>query len=54
MPDIAEMDSYAMLRQDWGSAYRITRAPAPRAPTRPNGATTTSSSRRPIPKRSGI
>jgi hypothetical protein len=27
MPDIAEMDSYAMLCQDWGSAYRITRTP---------------------------
>ncbi|MGH3201290.1 MAG: hypothetical protein ACRDP5_04430 [Streptosporangiaceae bacterium] len=27
MPDIAEMDSYAMLCQDWGSAYQITRAP---------------------------
>ena len=27
MPDIAEMDSYDMLRQDWGSAYRITRTP---------------------------
>jgi hypothetical protein len=24
MPDIAEMDSYAMLCQDWGSAYHIT------------------------------
>ena len=28
MPDIAEMDSYAMLCQDWGSAYRITRTPS--------------------------
>jgi hypothetical protein len=27
MPDIAEMDSYAMLCQDWDSAYRITRTP---------------------------
>jgi hypothetical protein len=27
MPDIAEMDSYAMLCQDWGSAYQITHAP---------------------------
>jgi hypothetical protein len=27
MPDIAEMDSYGMLRWDWGSAYLITRAP---------------------------
>jgi hypothetical protein len=25
VPDIAEMDSYAMLCEDWGSAYRITR-----------------------------
>ena len=32
MPDIAEMDSYAMLRQDWGSAYRITRAPGTARP----------------------
>jgi hypothetical protein len=40
MPDIAEMDSYAMLCQDWGSVYRITRTPAPPGPTRPNGATT--------------
>ncbi len=28
MLDIAGTDSYQMLRQDWGSAYRITRAPA--------------------------
>ena len=28
MPDIAEMDSYEMLCEDWGSAYLITRAPA--------------------------
>jgi hypothetical protein len=27
MPDIAEMDRYAMLCQDWGSTYRITRTP---------------------------
>jgi hypothetical protein len=27
MPDIAEMDSYAMLCEDWGGAYRISRAP---------------------------
>jgi hypothetical protein len=27
VPDIAEMDSYAMLCEDWGSAYRISRAP---------------------------
>ena len=26
MPDIAEMDSFGMLCQDWGSAYLITRA----------------------------
>jgi hypothetical protein len=26
MPDIAEMDSYGMLCEDWGSAYLITRA----------------------------
>ena len=32
MRDIAEMDSYAMLCQDWGSAYRITRT---RGTTRP-------------------
>ena len=25
MPDIAEMDSYGMLCEDWGSAYLITR-----------------------------
>ena len=28
MADIAEMDSYEMLCEDWGSAYLITRAPA--------------------------
>ena len=27
MPDIAEMDSYEMLCEDWGSVYLITRAP---------------------------
>jgi hypothetical protein len=27
MPDIAETDSYAMLCEDWGSAYQITRTP---------------------------
>ncbi len=27
MPDIAEMDSYEMLCEDWSSAYLITRAP---------------------------
>jgi hypothetical protein len=32
MPGIAEMDSYAMLCQDWGSAYRITRAPGTARP----------------------
>jgi hypothetical protein len=32
MPDIAEMDSYAMLCQDWGSAYRITRIPGAARP----------------------
>ena len=26
MPDIAETDSYEMLCEDWGSAYRIIRA----------------------------
>ncbi|GEM_PF-1379193 len=26
MPDTAEMDSYEMLCEDWGSAYLITRA----------------------------
>jgi hypothetical protein len=25
MPDIAETDSYGMLCEDWGNAYRITR-----------------------------
>ena len=28
MPDIAEMDSYGKLCEDWGSAYLITRVPA--------------------------
>jgi hypothetical protein len=32
MPDLTEMDSYAMLCQDWGSAYRITRAPGTEHP----------------------
>ncbi len=27
MPDIAEMDSYEMLCEDWGSACLITRSP---------------------------
>ena len=27
MPDIAEMDSYSMLCEDWGGAYWISRAP---------------------------
>lgn len=27
MPDIAEMDSYGMLCEDWGGAYLITRTP---------------------------
>jgi len=27
MPDAAETDSYEMLREDWGSAYLITRVP---------------------------
>ena len=34
MPDIAEMDSYAMLCQDWGSAYQITRIPRTARPYR--------------------
>ena len=34
MPDIAEMDSYAMLCEDWGSAYRIARAPGEEHPYR--------------------
>lgn len=34
MPDIAEMDSYGMLREDWGSAYLITRAPGAARPYR--------------------
>jgi hypothetical protein len=27
MPDIADIDSYGTLCEDWGSAYLITRAP---------------------------
>ncbi|MBV9383216.1 MAG: hypothetical protein JOY82_08835 [Streptosporangiaceae bacterium] len=27
MPGISEMDAYGMLRDDWGSAYLITRTP---------------------------
>jgi hypothetical protein len=27
VPDIAEMDSYSMLCEDWGGAYWISRAP---------------------------
>lgn len=36
MPDIAETDSYQMLREDWGSAYRITRAPGTTRPYHAN------------------
>jgi len=32
MSDIAEMDSYGMLCQDWGSAYQITRTPGTAQP----------------------
>jgi hypothetical protein len=32
MPGIAEMDSYGMLCEDWGSAYLITRVPAATLP----------------------
>ena len=32
MPDIAEMDSYSMLCEDWGSAYQITRTPGQEHP----------------------
>lgn len=32
MPDIAEMDSYSMLCEDWGSAYQITRNPGEEHP----------------------
>jgi hypothetical protein len=32
MPDLTEMDSYAMLCQDWDSAYRITRTPGTARP----------------------
>ncbi len=35
MRDIAEMDSYGMLCEDWGSAYLITRAPAAAQPRHP-------------------
>lgn len=34
MPDIAEMDSYSMLCEDWGSAYQITRTPGQEHPYR--------------------
>jgi hypothetical protein len=34
MPDIAEMDSYGMLCQDWGGAYLITRIPGTARPYR--------------------
>jgi hypothetical protein len=34
MPDIAEMDSYRMLCEDWDSAYLITRAPGAARPYR--------------------
>jgi hypothetical protein len=34
VPDIAEMDSYAMLCEDWGSAYLITRDPGAEQPYR--------------------
>jgi hypothetical protein len=34
MPDITEMDSYAMLCEDWGSAYQITRTPGADHPYR--------------------
>jgi len=34
VPDIAEMDSYAMLCEDWGSAYQITRNPGGEHPYR--------------------
>jgi hypothetical protein len=32
VPNIAEMDSYGMLREDWGSAYLITRIPGAAQP----------------------
>jgi hypothetical protein len=34
MPDIAQTDNYEMLREDWGSAYLITRAPGTAHPYR--------------------
>ena len=34
MPDITEMDSYARLCWDWGSAYLITRTPGTARPYR--------------------
>lgn len=34
MRDIAEMDSYRMLCEDWGSAYLIARAPGAAHPYR--------------------
>jgi hypothetical protein len=34
VPDIAEMDSYGMLCEDWGSAYQITRNPGDDHPYR--------------------
>jgi hypothetical protein len=34
VPDIAEMDSYSMLCEDWGSAYQITRTPGQDHPYR--------------------
>ncbi len=34
MPNITEMDSYARLCWDWGSAYQITRAPGTARPYR--------------------
>ena len=34
MLDIAEMDSYGMLCEDWGGAYLITRVPAAAHPYR--------------------
>ena len=41
MPDIAEMDSYEMLREDWGSTYLINRSPGAAQPLpAPTGTTT--------------
>jgi len=34
MPDIAEMDSYGMLGEDWGGAYLITRVRGAEQPYR--------------------